>query len=84
MAQLQNLLVLTALLLGLPPSASPQLHQQGTKLVGSGPGKVQGAAVALSADGNTALVGAPVPQSQTSSKGRSVLSLSHPNRGTPN
>ncbi|MGB6315916.1 MAG: hypothetical protein WBG13_25700, partial [Pseudolabrys sp.] len=39
----------------------PQLSQQGPKLVGTGASGVsqQGASVALSADGNTAIVGGP-------------------------
>jgi hypothetical protein len=39
----------------------PQLSQQGPKLVGAGASGAaqQGASVVLSADGNTAIVGAP-------------------------
>src|ERR1700737_389778 len=52
-------LVLSALLSCLAPAARAQFQQQGPKLVGTGAVGFagQGASVAVSADGNTALVG---------------------------
>jgi len=59
MLKCRKLLVWSALLCGLIVVANAQFTQQGPKLVGAGfSGQAwQGAAVALSADGNTALVG---------------------------
>ena len=59
MSWLKKLLLAAALLRCFVPSANAQLHQQGPKLVGSGAigFPLQGSSVALSADGNTALVG---------------------------
>src|ERR1700690_1882570 len=50
---------LVALVLLLVPSARAQFVQQGSKLVGTGAvgGAYQGYAVAISADGNTAIMG---------------------------
>src|ERR1700690_2618782 len=50
---------LVALVLLMVPSARAQFVQQGSKLVGTGAvgGAYQGYAVAISADGNTAIVG---------------------------
>lgn len=56
----RGVLSATVLFAGLPAPAEAQFFQQGPKLVGtgvSGPGAQQGASVALSADGNTAIVG---------------------------
>src|SRR5450432_2217855 len=59
---LRRILLATALCALAPPSARGQFVQQGPKLVGTGALGIagQGTAVALSADGNTALAGGPV------------------------
>ena len=58
---LAGLLALSAALLWLAQPALAQFTQQGPKLVGSGASGIanQGNSVALSADGNTAIVGGP-------------------------
>jgi len=58
MSKCRWLLASTALFCGLATAAHAQFTQQGPKLVGTG-GTGQGVSVALSADGNTALVGGP-------------------------
>ena len=60
------LFVLSALALS-PPGASAQFVQQGSKLVGTGAvgSAFQGASVAISGDGNTAIVGGWVDSNET-------------------
>jgi hypothetical protein len=56
------LILVSAALLSWSQLAQAQVHQQGPKLVGTGAAghfPVQGQSVALSADGNTAIVGGP-------------------------
>ncbi|SPF56460.1 conserved exported hypothetical protein [Candidatus Sulfopaludibacter sp. SbA4] len=61
------LLVLLSLLLGTCPPARAQFTQQGNKLLGTGASAqaLQGTSVALSADGSTAIVGAPADSPTT-------------------
>jgi hypothetical protein len=54
---LLGLLMFAAALLGPAPPSLADFKQQGGKLIGTGGGGNQGQSVALSADGNTALVG---------------------------